>query len=101
MIKAGKAEKLYQLLQAEMRPDAVQDKDGVKEITKRLKDLYKRILNSADAVVCTPTVASKLADKDLFKPTITIFEEAGIMPEAGTFSKMGASRIHPGEVRRP
>lgn len=88
MIKAGKADRLHQLLQAEARPDAVQDKDRVKEIAKRLKDLYKRILSTADAVVCTPTVASQLADKDLFKPTITIFDEAGMMPEADSILVM-------------
>lgn len=41
-----------------------------------------RILDQTDVVVATPVVASQIADKDLFLPTLVIFDEAGMMAEA-------------------
>lgn len=70
---------LKQLLDIKADPDASFDAQRSRESSKRLKAVYKKILDKTDVVICTPVVASKLASHDLFKPIVIIFDEAGML----------------------
>lgn len=81
LLDEGHLTELKGLLDAEADPTANPDATRAKEIAKRLKEVYKKILAETDVVICTPVVASKTADHELYGPTVVIFDEAGMMPE--------------------
>lgn len=86
-LQAGEGNGLKELLD-EAEPGSPVNHHREDEITKRLHELYRTILSEADAIVCTPVVASMVADKKLFDPTVTIFDEAGMMPEVDSILVM-------------
>lgn len=88
ILDEGKYSTLAKLLEEECRPGGSTNPGRTKEIAKQLDEVYRDILKGTDVVVCTPVVASKLADKKLYEPAVTIFDEAGMMPEADSILVM-------------
>lgn len=86
-IKANREVALADLLKEAADSD-IDDPERNKQIKKLLMKAYKKILLSADVVVCTPVMAAKLAEKELFDPTVVVFDEAGMMAEADTLCVM-------------
>lgn len=84
MLQSGASPELQDLLDREADPNTPDDLERTKEIEKQLLALYKVILDRAHAVIATPVVMSKLADKGLYSPCLIVFDEAGMTPECDT-----------------
>lgn len=87
----GKAPALKALLDQGGEIECTYRCGEINGIAKRLKAIYRvifcasevivreeRILNRADVPIAT----SKIADSDMFSPTVTSFDEAGMMTES-------------------
>lgn len=95
MINKGKAPELKRLLD-QIAPGCPYDEAIDRALTKCLLDLYREILSGVDIVICTPVVASMLADKGLFYPDVIVLDESSMMPEADSIlvtQQFGQARL--------
>lgn len=81
-IESGNAGDLKVMLEEGLKSDVPREDDFEKRVMKRVAEAYKLILDEADVVVATPVVASQMADKGYFDPTVVIFDDAGMMTES-------------------